>query len=99
MATQVPPGDLDLQEQFARIRQIIVNSEKLQLEHQKLQLEQLQVQTDTEKALAETRRIVADMLKAQAETKILPFSTIFQAMLATAALLGAGAAIAKLFFP
>jgi hypothetical protein len=54
---------------------------------------------ESEKFSAETRRIVADMLKAQAETKIMPWSTIFQAMLATAALLGAGAAIAKLFFP
>jgi len=54
---------------------------------------------ESEKFSAETRRIVADMIKTQAETKILPWITIFQAMLATAALLGAGAAIAKLFFP
>ena len=54
---------------------------------------------ETDKFSAETRRIVADMIKTQAETKILPWSTIFQAMLATAALLGAGAAITKLFFP
>jgi hypothetical protein len=52
---------------------------------------------ESEKFSAETRRIVADMIKTQAETKILPWSMIFQ--LATAALLGAGAAIAKLFFP
>jgi endonuclease V-like protein UPF0215 family len=54
---------------------------------------------EAEKFAAETRRIVADMIKVQAETKVLPWITIFQAMLATAALLGAGAAIAKLFFP
>ena len=53
---------------------------------------------ESEKFSAETRRIVADMIKVQAETNILPWTTIFQAMLATAALLGAGAAIAKLFF-
>ncbi len=54
---------------------------------------------EAEKFAAETRKVVADMIKTQAETKILPWSTIFQAMLATAALLAAGAAIAKLFFP
>ena len=54
---------------------------------------------ESEKFSAETRRIVADMLKTQAETKILTWTTVFQAMLATAALLGAGAAIAKFFFP
>ena len=54
---------------------------------------------EAEKFSAETRRIVADMTKAQVEIRILPWTTIFQAMLASAALLGAGAAIAKLFFP
>ncbi|WP_375286358.1 hypothetical protein [Sphingomonas sp.] len=78
MATQIPPGELDLQEQIARIRK---------------------TQEEVDKFAAETRKIVADMIKAQAETKILPLAAVFQAMLATAALLGAGAAIAKLFFP
>ena len=78
MATHLDPDDLNLQEQFVRLRRSIEESEKFS---------------------AETRKVVADMLKAQAETKILPWTTIFQAMLATAALLGAGAAIAKLFFP
>lgn len=64
MATQFEPKDLDVQEQFVRIRKMIEESEK-----------------------------------ARAETKIIPASLIFQAMLATAALLGAGAAIAKVFFP
>jgi hypothetical protein len=41
----------------------------------------------------------ADARKAWAEVEIMPRALIFQAMLATAALLGAGAAIAKLFFP
>lgn len=56
-------------------------------------------QEEVDKFAAETRKVVAEMIKTQAETKILPWSTIFQAMLATAALLGTGAAIAKLFFP
>ena len=48
-------------------------------------------QEEVIKAQAETRKVTA-------EVEFLPRSMIFQAMLATAALLGAGAAIAKLFF-
>ena len=92
MATHIPPGDLDFQEQLARIRQIGINTEKLILENQRLQLDRLKVETDTEKALAEIK-------KTRVEIDLMPRSVIFQAMLATAALLGAGAAIAKLFFP
>lgn len=71
MASQIPPGELDLQEQLIRLRRAIQESEKFS---------------------AETRKIVA-------ETQNMPKALIFQAMLATAGLLGAGAAIAKLFFP
>ena len=92
MATQVLADDLDLQEQFARIRQMGVNTDKLILENQKLLLERLQVESYTEKAIAEVRKL-------NSETALMPKSIGFQAMLATAALLGAGAAIAKLFFP
>ncbi len=75
-----------------------------QIEPKALDLEERIVQMrlaveESEKFSAETRRIVVDMIKTQAETKILPWSTIFQAMLATAALLGAGAAVAKALFP
>jgi len=54
--------------------------------------EMVKTQADTLKAYAETRKI-------EVETALLPRSTIFQAMITTAALLGAGAAIAKFFFP
>ena len=37
------------------------------------------------------------MTKAEAETKFLPLTTVFQGFPAFAAVLGAGAAIAKLF--
>ena len=47
---------------------------------------------DITRTQAETRKIVT-------ETQFLPRTMIFQAMLASAGLLGAGAAIAKLFFP
>ena len=56
-------------------------------------------QEESDTFSAETRKLIADMLKAEAKVAQTPRSLIFQAMLATAALLGAGAAIAKLFFP
>jgi hypothetical protein len=71
MATQMDRGELDLQEQLARIRQMGVNTDKA----------------------------IAEMQKTRAEVDVMPRALGFQAMLATAALLGAGAAIAKLFFP
>ncbi len=49
-------------------------------------------QAETIKSQVETRKLIA-------ETQYMPRAMAFQAMLATAALLGAGAAIAKLFFP
>jgi hypothetical protein len=47
---------------------------------------------ESEKFSAETRKLVA-------ESRTIPLSTVFQGFIAIAALLGAGAAIAKLFFP
>ena len=64
------------------------------------------VEAETRKLMAETNRLAAERLKLdsersklQANTEFMPRAMIFQAMLATAALIGAGAAIAKLFFP
>jgi len=61
---------------------------------------------DVEEQIARVSKLVEDIVKSQAETakltaetQFMPRVVIFQAMLATAALLGAGAAIAKLFFP
>ena len=54
---------------------------------------------EAEKFSAETRKYVAERAKLDLETGFLGRSIAFRAMLATAALLGAGAAIAKLFFP
>jgi hypothetical protein len=83
MATQLDPRELDVQEQFARLRLMIEESEKFS---------------------AETRRIVADMLKANAEVNKIdadlryqPWFILFQGLLATSALVGAGIAIGKLF--
>jgi nicotinic acid mononucleotide adenylyltransferase len=47
---------------------------------------------ESEKFSAETRKLVA-------ESKSVSLATVFQGAIAIAALLGAGAAIAKLFFP
>ncbi|MFM9976498.1 MAG: hypothetical protein ACKVOP_00425 [Sphingomonadaceae bacterium] len=92
MATRLNPSDLDIQEQLARIREIGSNGEKLILESQKLQFERFKLEE-------ERLKMEAERLKAGVETELFPRNMIFQAMLATAALLGAGAAIAKLFFP
>jgi hypothetical protein len=92
MATQVSMEQLDFDERTVRLREMIANSEKLILEGQKLQFERYKLEE-------ERLKIEADRLKAGVEMQLLPRGMIFQAMLASAALLGAGAAIAKLFFP
>jgi hypothetical protein len=48
---------------------------------------------------AEHDRIAAETRKLFAESRVVSVATIFQGFIAVAALLGAGAAIAKLFFP
>jgi hypothetical protein len=78
MATHFEPDRLDLEEQIIRIRAMVQESEKRQLEMSK---------------------IVDEQIKVRDEIQYMPRVLIFQAMLATAALLGAGAAIAKLIFP
>ena len=64
--------------------------ETLDIEEQLARIAKMRVETD--KAIEETRKIIRD-------TDFMPRMMIFQAMIATAGLLGAGAAIAKLFFP
>ena len=60
---------------------------------------------DLDEQIARISKLVEDVVKSQAETRkltaetqFMPRAMIFQAMLATAALIGAGAALAKLFF-
>ena len=52
-----------------------------------------------DKTLEEISKTRLEVRKIAVETDYLPRTMIFQAMLATAALLGAGAAIAKLLLP
>lgn len=61
---------------------------------------------DVEEQIARIRRTQAEIdkmfderSKLRAEVQFMPRNMIFQAMLASAALIGAGAALAKLFFP
>jgi hypothetical protein len=52
---------------------------------------------ESEKFSAETRKLVAEMTKTQSDLKYQPWFILFQGVLATAALMGAGVAFAKLF--
>ncbi len=70
MATQLDQREIDLQEQIARIKQMIDDSDRAR----------------------------AESYKACAETQAIPCNGLFQAMIATAGLLGAGATAATLFF-
>ena len=84
MATQ-PRDNLDFEEQRVRIVRAIEDVEKFAAESRKLNAEQL--------------KLAAERAKLEGEAKVVTFATVFQGLIAVAALLGAGAAIAKLFFP
>ena len=77
MASQADRGEIDLQEQLVRIREMGANTDRLIAENQKLN--------------AESQTLIT-------EVRFMPRAINFQAMIAFAAILGAGAAIAKLFF-
>lgn len=51
------------------------------------------------KTQVEIEKMFAERDKLKIETRILPVSIILQAFIAIATMLGAGAAIAKVFFP
>lgn len=66
---------------------------------EELNRQSARLEAETRKLMAEANKLAAERLKFDSERELMPRSLIFQAMLATAALLGAGAAVAKLFFP
>jgi hypothetical protein len=66
---------------------------------EELNRQSARLEAETRKLMAEANKLAAERLKFDSERELMPRNMIFQAMLATAALLGAGAAIAKLFFP
>ena len=63
------------------------------------------LEAETRKLMAEATKLGAEQLKLSAERdklhgdlRVMPYAAIFQGFIAIAAMLGAGAAIAKLFF-
>ena len=58
-----------------------------------------QMRASTEKALIDIQKTRVDMDKVLADTRVVSVATAFQGLIAIAALLGAGAALAKFFFP
>ena len=58
-----------------------------------------QMRASTEKALIDIQKTRVDVDKVLVDTRVASVATVFQGLIAIAALLGAGAAIAKLFFP
>ena len=58
-----------------------------------------QMRASTEKALIDIQKTRVDIDKVLVDTRVVSFATIFQGLIAVAALIGAGAAIAKLLFP
>lgn len=69
----------------------------LDIEEQIVRIRKAQQEID--QISAETRKLLADANKVNLEANVVTYATVFQGFLAIAALLGAGAAIAKLFFP
>ena len=67
-----------------------VDQKEFDLQEQLARIRKFQEQSD--KFSAETRKLIA-------EAKTISIVAVFQGAIAIAALLGAGAAIAKLFFP
>ena len=63
---------------------------RLDLEEQLIRIQR--AREESEKFSAETRKLLV-------ESRTISIATVFQGFIAVAALLGAGAAIAKLFFP
>ena len=65
---------------------------------EELNRQSARIEAETRKLMAEANKLGAEKLKFDSEREPMPRSLIFQAMIAFAAILGAGAAIAKVFF-
>lgn len=85
MATQVEPKELNIQAQIASIDEALANAARQRAESDRTKID--------------VERIRAEIRQREEDTRLSNRNSIFQAMIATAALLGAGAALAKLFFP
>ena len=89
MATQPDEMKLDLEEQLVRIAKMRAETDKLIEENR---LARPQIWAEAELARARTERLIQ-------ETRLATPQTFVQGAIAMAALIGAGAALAKLFFP
>ena len=58
-----------------------------------------QMRASTEKALIDIQKTRVGIDKVMVNTRVVSYATIFQGLIAIGALLGAGAAIAKVLFP
>ena len=65
---------------------------------EELNRQSARIEAETRKLMAEANKLGAEKLKFDSERELMPRSMIFQTMIAFAAILGAGAAIAKVFF-
>jgi hypothetical protein len=74
-----------------------LNPQLLDLDEQLTRIRK--IGAETEKALADIQKTRVDIEKVVRETRIVTAATVFQGGIAVAALLGAGAALAKVFFP
>ena len=74
---------IDYEEQLARLRKINTENERMLIEMQKMS--------------QETLKLIQDTQKSSLDVKFATPQVIFQGLLAIAAMLGAGAALAKLF--
>ena len=66
---------------------------------EELNRQSARLEAETRKLMAEANKLAAEWLKFDSERELMPRAMILQAMIAFAAILGAGAAMAKLFFP
>ena len=66
---------------------------------EELNRQSARLEAETRKLMAEANKLAAERLKFDSERELMPRAMILQAMIAFAAILGAGAAMAKLFFP
>jgi hypothetical protein len=98
MATQLSQKDLDLSEQMARIRQMGAESDKFAEEREMMRRDADEQIERIRKLSSESEKYVREQMKIMQETKMVTVSAVFQGLIAVAALLGAGAALAKLFF-
>lgn len=73
-----------------------IDPRELDLQEQLTNIRRAQAESD--KFVADTHKAIEERLKIERETKFMPATFAFQAMLAAAALIGAGATITKLFF-